>query len=381
MMVDTYFEGQRLAAIRTREAGLTIVRMRVKNVPAVIDIVPDFRERLFMEDCQWENVSGAALTISLADNATDQISLRNIDCRNVPVAVAYRQTGRQIAAPGTIYTIRNFMQGLQMDSLRADPVVKTLQDIRVMERFPAPVSKDIPDFPAIETWVNLKSLDAKGDGVTDDTKAIQAAIDQYPAIFIPTGWYRVSETIHLQPNTALIGLNPIATQLILANNTEAFGSFGAPKPLLETAKNGTNIVTGIGLSTGADNPRAVGCKWTAGVDSYMNDVKFIGGHGGMDRIWKQPVPTEKVSSYRGNGVDPSWDTQYWSLWITNGGGGTFKNIWTANTYAATGTYISNTSTPGHIYAMSIEHHVRNEIRFNKVSNWKVYALQLVSRHA
>ncbi len=25
--------------------------------------------------------------------------------------------------------------------------------------------------------------------------------------------------------------------------------------------------------------------------------------------------------------------------------------------------------------MSIEHHVRNEVRFNKVSNWKVYCMQ------
>ncbi|WP_418817403.1 hypothetical protein, partial [Phocaeicola sp.] len=26
-------------------------------------------------------------------------------------------------------------------------------------------------------------------------------------------------------------------------------------------------------------------------------------------------------------------------------------------------------------AMSIEHHVRNEVRFSKVSNWKVYCMQ------
>jgi hypothetical protein len=36
MMLDTYFEGQRKAAIRTHEAGFTIVRMSVKNVPSVI---------------------------------------------------------------------------------------------------------------------------------------------------------------------------------------------------------------------------------------------------------------------------------------------------------------------------------------------------------
>ena len=77
-----------------------------------------------------------------------------------------------------------------------------------------------------------------------------------------------------------------------------------------------------------------------------------------------------------NGFDPSWATQYWSLWITDGGGGTFKDIWTANTWASNGAYISNTSTPGRIYAMTVEHHVRNEIRFSNVSNFKVYALQL-----
>ena len=42
MTIDTYFEGQRKAAILTREAGLTMVRMHVKNDPAVIDIEPNY---------------------------------------------------------------------------------------------------------------------------------------------------------------------------------------------------------------------------------------------------------------------------------------------------------------------------------------------------
>ncbi len=52
----------------------------------------------------------------------------------------------------------------------------------------------------METWVNLKSLGAKGDGLTDDTKAIQAAIDQYPYIYVPQGSYRISETLKLKPS-------------------------------------------------------------------------------------------------------------------------------------------------------------------------------------
>ena len=40
-----------------------------------------------------------------------------------------------------------------------------------------------------------------------------------------------------------------------------------------------------------------------------------------------------------------------------------------------GFYISETKTPGRIYAMSLEHHVRTEARFHNVANWKIYAFQ------
>lgn len=163
-------------------------------------------------------------------------------------------------------------------------------------------------------------------------------------------------------------------------------SFGTPVAVLESAKGSDdNIVNGIGISTGAFNYRAVGLKWTAGAGSYVNDVKFVGGHGSM---WK-PVPDQRSPRWswgprevstpdkpvREQGMDQAWDTQYWSLWVTDGGGGIFKDIWTANTYASNGFYAENTSTEGRIYAMSIEHHVRNEVRFRNVSNWKVYCMQ------
>src|SRR5664279_2704683 len=61
MTTDTYFEGQRKAAIKTQEAGLTIVRLQAKHVPSVIEINPNYIEKLFMEDCRFENVSGPAI--------------------------------------------------------------------------------------------------------------------------------------------------------------------------------------------------------------------------------------------------------------------------------------------------------------------------------
>ena len=108
--------------------------------------------------------------------------------------------------------------------------------------------------------------------------AIQAAIDKYDNIYVPQGWYRITETLKMKPNTKLIGLHPFGTQFFLDESSPAFSGFGNPKALVESSVGGTNILTGIGINTGGINYRAVGVKWMANANSYINDVKFVGGH-------------------------------------------------------------------------------------------------------
>ncbi len=380
MMIDTYFEGQRKAAIKTHEAGFTIVRMSVKNVPSVILVDQNYWEKLFIEDCRFENITGPAIEVSDEGNAHMQVNIRNLNCSNVPVLVHYPKLNTNTSSPSRIYNVKKFVYGLQMDDLDSEARINTVYETEVLKGLPVEAVSDIPELPDMKDWVNLKTLGAKGDGLTDDTKAIQAAVDQYPYVYVPQGSYRISATIKLKPETVMIGLHPLATNFTLIENSPFFGSFGAPEALIEAPSGGTNILTGIGLYTAQNNYRAVACKWMAGEKSMINDVKFIGGHGTMTPgpkvSWKweenKPGQNQTVQS----AAEQAWDTQYWSLWVTNNGGGIFKNIWSASTFAVSGFYASNTNTRGRIYAMSVEHHVRNEVRFNKVSNWNVYALQL-----
>jgi Pectate lyase superfamily protein len=379
MMLDTWFEGQRKAAIKTQQAGLTIVRMTARNVPGVIKVDSNYWEKLYMEDCLFENVKGPAISFDDEDNANMQINLRNVACRNVPVPVKYLKSNQSTIGPASVYNIIKYVYGLQMNGLDSPPRIETTFETENLMKLPPSRGSDIASLPPMESWANIKLLGAKCDGVSDDTKIIQDAIEKYSTLYFPQGLYRISETIKLKPNSVLIGLHPVATQFVLAESTVSFSGFGAPKPMIEVPQGGTNIITGIGISTGEYNYRAVACKWMAGSKSLMDDVKFIGGHGSMKKGPYVPwggygIPGKKPSPVPG--VDPAWDTQYWSLWITNGGGGIFKNIWTASTYATSGIYVSNTSTTSSVYAMSVEHHVRNEVRFSNVSNWKVYALQL-----
>jgi hypothetical protein len=387
VMVDSYFEGQRIAALRCQESGLAMVNIQAKNVPVVFDIDPNYADRLYVENSRFENVSGAIVVISNENNSNNQITFRNVDCSNVPVVAKYRRSSTQTMANHKVYRIKEYAHGLQMDNMLALPEYRTRLDAEALTKLPAAMARDIPAMAPMPQWVNLRDLGAKGDDTTDDTEAIQAAIDKYDVIYVPQGWYRISQTLRMKPNTQLIGLHPFGTQFRLAESTPAFSGFGAPKALLESSTGGTNVLNGIGINTGGYNYRAVGVKWMANAASYMNDIKFVGGHGGMskpvpgedpaNRQWRNPEtrissPTNPVAA---QGMDLAWDNQYWSFWVTNNGGGTFKDIWTASTYASHGLYVNNTQTPSRIYAMSLEHHVRAEARFRNVANWKILCFQ------
>ena len=380
LMVDTYFEGQSKAAISTEEGGLTLIRNYFKNVPSVIVVNPDRAEELFMEDSRFENISGAAIVISDEYNSRPQYNLKNIVCINVPVFAEFRGSKKQVKSSDKIYRVIDFCHGLQIEDLGFSPEVKTSYDIKPLGNVPVLPESDIPGLPTEKKWVNLVSLGAMGDGVTDVTEILKKAVAEHEVIYLPTGRYLVSETIKLKTNTILIGLNPITTQIVLADKTPEFCGVGSPKAVIETPNGGINIVTGIGLDTGGFNERAVAVKWTSGTNSLMNDVRFIGGHGTYNA---DGSGVHVYNEFRDGDPykDRDWDSQYWSLWITDGGGGTFKDIWTPNTFAQSGIYISNTTTPGRIYAMSVEHHVRNEVIIRNVSNWKIYDLQMEEESA
>ena len=378
-LIDVSFEGQREAAIREHEAGLTLIRPQFKNVPTAISIDAQYSEELWIKDGRMENISGPAVVISNENSARTEINMENVVCRKVPVFAAHRESGKRVAAPAELYAVKTFSHGLQYQDISSIPAIRDVYQTTVLTALPAPAKSDILDLPPIDTWVNVRSLGAKGDGTTDDTDALRNAIAHHRTIYLPSGQYRVTDTITLRPDTVLIGLHPSVTRILLADSTPGFEGVGGPKPLLETPKGGTNIVTGIGLYTNGINPRAVAAKWMSGTDSMMNDVRFLGGHGTIDpdataeearKVWKQIYNDNHTADSNPN---RRWDSQYPSLWIT--GGGTFVGIWTPSTFAQAGLYISNTSTEGRIYELSSEHHVRNEVVLDHASNWQIYALQ------
>jgi hypothetical protein len=402
VLLDSVFEGQRRAAIETEEAGLTLIRLQIRHTPTAVLVRAGRSEELWLEDSRLEHLTGPAIVISEERSARTQINLRNVVCADVPVLAAFRESGRQIAGAGALYRVKELSHGLHVTDLDASPQFKTTCETEPLVVLPALVPTDVAALPPMGEWVNLRTLGAKGDGVTDDTAALRVAIAAHRVIYLPGGFYRVSDTITLRPDTVLIGLHPSTTRIMLTDYTAAFQGVdgpgerpatsdlpgvprawrvippfpggGAPKALLEAPPGGVNIVNGLGLDTGGMNNRAVALKWMAGADSLVNDVRFLGGHGTYDAAG---VYLNIYNDNRTADPDPQrrWDSQHASLWVTGGGGGTFKDIWTPSPFAAAGLYVSDTTTPGRVYALSSEHHVRTEVRLRQVANWRFYALQ------
>ena len=378
-LLDSTFSRQHVAAIREHEAGLTLVRDIFRDLPAAVSIDPGYAEELWIEDTVFDDISGPAITISNERNPKTEINAVRVLCRNTPVFAHLRESGAETLAPAKIYRVDSFSHGLAIDRVGDAGSIRTSFDAKPLATLPAALPPAIRDLPSHTDWVNLRSLGAKGDGVADDTAAIRSAVAGHRILFVPAGRYRVTDTVALGPETVLIGLHPSTTAIVLDDGTPAFNGPGAPKPLISSPPGGQTIVTGIGLYTGGINTRAVGALWQAGKDSLMDDVRFLGGHGTNDATGARMNPYN--ANHTGD-PDPHrrWDSQFPSLWITDGGGGTFADIWTPSTFADAGMAISNTNTEGHVYELSSEHHIRMEVYLDHVRNWELLALQTEEEH-
>ncbi len=363
LLIDSTFEGQSDAAISTHEAGFTLIRDRISNAPAAIEIPDGQVEQLYARDLQLDHISKFALEPGDVHNLRNEITLANIACSDVPHF-----------APGVDAKSRNYLeeqytQGLYIGSDGREQGIEFHSRERRLASAPAALQTDIPALPPMSDWVNVHTLGVRGDGGADDTAAIQRAVDQHRVLYFPAGMYRLTGSIHLRPDSVLIGFSPFTTQFTLIDADPQFQGNGAPIPLLIAPRGGKTLVTGFGISTGNLNPRAAGIEWLAGPQSFLDDTEFIRSHNEAGRFFGPAMPSPP------KGIRVQVDAQYPSLWIHDGGGGMFRDLWSHGGTAKAGVIVENTTTPGVIYQLSNEHHMQREVRFDHAANWTVYDLQ------
>ncbi len=374
LLMDSSLTGQRRAAIHTQEVGMTLVRDRIAHTPVAVEIPPGKTEELYGRNLQLEDIGRAAVVLGDAQKAHSEVTLDEVRCRNVP---------QMVGGPGAngIFAVKGNLQPFIEEHLTIGEVIgddgrERGVEVRHRERAGArwAMASDIPRLPPMREWVNVRTLGVKGDG-SDDTAALQAAIDGHRALYFPSGTYRVTNTLRLRPDSVLIGFNPGTTEITVTEDAAKFTGEGGPVPVVESAKGGDAIVSGIGIATEMMDRRAAGLVWGAGPRSMVNDVNLRAGFGRRNPVLSPnlPVPARPAQGFAAYAA--AMGSQYPSLWVKDGGGGIFRGIWTSNTLAQAGLTVENTATPSEVYQMSCEHHMHHETQFYHASHWTVYALQ------
>lgn len=218
------------------------------------------------------------------------------------------------------------------------------------------------NFPTFETpgIANVRTLGAVGDGVADDTDAVERAIAASEVVFFPKGTYRVSRTLRLAPHTKVIGVHHTLSIVTGRENAE-FGRFGGAnddpdkngRPVIATADSADArtvlafLAVNASATYGVHDPTPVATyslDWRAGGQSMVRVVDFTPikeGNWNEWSVWKkdfkktqdeikaaQNDPLRRFHSYTAFPDNPGPSvTRHSRVKISGNGGGKWWNFW------------------------------------------------------
>ncbi|EXJ66657.1 glucan 1,3-beta-glucosidase [Cladophialophora psammophila CBS 110553] len=199
-------------------------------------------------------------------------------------ATASRVTIPSSAPPGVCSPTPVALQSARVQQpLTAPSMAASLMDGNNVFERSKPQYEDVP----VSSFVSVKSAGAKGDGVTDDTAAIQnifnkATPDQ--VVYFDHGAYVITDTVMVPSNIRITGE---IWPLIMAQGT-AFSDINNPKPVFQVGTQGSVgavEMSDLVFETLGPAPGAIMVQWNVAESSQgscgMWDVHFrIGGTAG-----------------------------------------------------------------------------------------------------
>lgn len=338
--------------------------------------------------------------------ASGNLILENVALRNVPVAVQ-GANGTALAGTTGSTTITGWGQGHAYTPAGPVTFQGTINAVNrpssLRQSSGAYYARSKPlyqDFPATK-FVSARTKGAKGDGKTDDTAALQKAINDAQKagyiLFVPHGNYIVTKTIVIPAGSKIVGE---AFSVILSKGS-FFDSMSKPQPVVRIGSSGQTgsiewqdmIVSTQGRQRGATLIE-YNLKSSSSSPSGLWDVHTrIGGFAGSNLQYSQcpSTPRTKITS---SNLKTSCIAAFMSMHITKAATGLYlENVWLwvadhdvedpqlrqITVYAGRGLLDESSNGPIWMVGTSVEHHTLYQYHFTSAKN--VYAGQIQTETA
>ena len=337
-------------------------------------------------------ITNTKVGILTARNANSQpptaggLILENVRFSNVPVALR----GPEGTRIGSTSSIAGYVEGHAYTPTGPSTVQRSLtpnsRPSALLQSDGKYYQRSKPQYEGLpySSFLSARTAGAKGDGRTDDTNALQTAINnaksQGKVLFLDHGNYLVTKTIYIPSGSKITG----ESYSVIMSSGSFFNNMTSPQPVVQIGKPGEqgsiewsdSIVSTQGQQKGAILIQ-YNLVAPAGTPTGLWDVHVrIGGFAGSKLLVADcpKTPNQQVTP---SAINQNCISGYLSMHITNGSTGLYlENVWLwvadhdvedasltqITIYAGRG-LLDQSQGPVWMVGTSVEHHVRYEYQF------------------
>jgi hypothetical protein len=183
--------GQRSFGIRSADHPLSIEDLSIVGAPTPLTVSGSDALTVLV------NASLSAGTLPAASATEAFVNAGAAHLRNVTVA-GYKTL---LGAPVTSSPVEGIYLALTRTEAATASFSRTGEDPPALDAKAIATPSSVNDG---SQWASVKTLGAKGDGDTDDTTAIQAALKAAPVVYFPPGVYRVNGNLAVPSSVRMI---------------------------------------------------------------------------------------------------------------------------------------------------------------------------------
>ncbi|KAF3087237.1 hypothetical protein TWF569_011355 [Orbilia oligospora] len=396
------FEGVKTAMVLNWNWGWTFKSLDIKNCGVGIDMTAGGAEAQTVGSVLVldSKISNTPIGIKTVHSSTSQpitggtLVIDNLSTNNVPVIVANNDGGAILAGSGGATKVESWGQGRVYSPnggsrVQANLTPRPQKPAALLDGNGYIFERSRPqytDVPAAQI-VSARSNGAKGDGMTDDTAALQALINNNvgKVIFLDHGVYKLTSTLYIPPNTKIVG----ECWATLISEGPFFADSKNPKVVIQVGKPGeVGLVelSDLVLETAGPAGGAIVLQWnmadapgTKGTNGMWDVHIRIGGSAGTKL---QSDQCKKNPSADGTQINHNCESAFMLMHIGKTGSVYMENnwIWTSDheldrndfsqitIFSGRGLWIETQEGPVWGYATASEHNVMYQYQLTNTKN-------------